>query len=32
MELLMQRALETGLESSILDSGAYRRYLEQRES
>lgn len=30
MELLMQRALETGLEASILDSGAYRRYLDQR--
>jgi hypothetical protein len=30
MELIMQRALERGLEATILDSGAYRRYAEQR--
>jgi MoxR-like ATPase len=30
MELLMQKALETGLETVILDSPAYRRYAEQR--
>jgi hypothetical protein len=26
MELLMQRALDTGLEAAILDSASYRRY------
>jgi MoxR-like ATPase len=31
MELLMQRALERGLETAILDSPAYRRHLERRE-
>jgi hypothetical protein len=31
MELLMQRALETGLEAAILDSPAYARYLEKRQ-
>jgi MoxR-like ATPase len=31
MELLMQRALEGGLEAAILDSPAYRRYSEQRQ-
>ena len=31
MELLMQRALERGLETTILDSPAYRRHLERRE-
>jgi MoxR-like ATPase len=30
MELLMQRALERGLEGTILDSPSYRRYAEQR--
>jgi AAA domain (dynein-related subfamily) len=30
MELLMQKALEGGLETTILDSAAYRRYAEQR--
>ena len=30
VELLAQRALERGLEAAILDSPAYRRYLEQR--
>jgi len=30
MELLMQRALEGGLEAVILDSAAYRRYAERR--
>lgn len=30
MELLMQRALEGGLEATILDSPAYRRYAERR--
>jgi MoxR-like ATPase len=30
MELLMQRALETGLEAAILDSPSYLRYGERR--
>ena len=30
MELLLQRALETGLEGAVLDSPAYQRYAEQR--
>jgi len=30
MELLMQRALEAGLEAAVFDSPAYRRYMEQR--
>ena len=30
MELLMQRALATGLEAAILDSPSYHRYAEQR--
>ena len=30
MELMMQRALETGLEAAILDSSAYRRYSDRR--
>ena len=30
MELLMQQALERGLEASILDSEAYQRYAERR--
>ncbi|MBX9794431.1 MAG: AAA family ATPase [Burkholderiaceae bacterium] len=30
MELLMQKALEAGLEAAILDSPAYLRYLERR--
>lgn len=32
MELLMQKALESGLEATILDSGPYRRYLDQRRA
>lgn len=31
MELLMQRALESGLEAAIFDSPAYRRYLALRQ-
>jgi hypothetical protein len=31
MELLMQRALERGLEGAILDSPVYARYSAQRE-
>ena len=30
MELLMQKALATGLELAVLDSPAYRRYTERR--
>ncbi len=30
MELLLQRALEQGLEATVLDSPAYARYSEQR--
>jgi MoxR-like ATPase len=30
MELLMQKALERGLEATIMDSPAYRRYAENR--
>jgi hypothetical protein len=30
MELLMQRALERGLETAILDSPAYQRHLDRR--
>lgn len=30
MELLMQKALQRGLETAVLDSAAYRRYAEQR--
>ena len=30
MELLMQKALDGGLEATILDSPAYRRYAERR--
>jgi MoxR-like ATPase len=30
MELLMQKALERGLEATIMDSPSYRRYAEQR--
>jgi len=30
MELLLQKALERGLEGTVLDSDAYRRYAEQR--
>jgi hypothetical protein len=30
MELLMRQALERGLETTILDSPAYRRYAERR--
>lgn len=32
MELLMQRALESGLETAILDSASYRRYAERRRA
>ena len=31
MELLLQRALESGLETTVLDSAAYQRYQRQRE-
>ncbi|MFN9505127.1 MAG: AAA family ATPase [Rubrivivax sp.] len=31
MELLMQRALERGLETTLLDSQAYQRYSERRQ-
>jgi hypothetical protein len=31
MELLLQKALEAGLEMVVLESAAYRRYTEQRE-
>ncbi len=30
MELLMQRALEGGLEATVIDSASYRRYSERR--
>ena len=30
MELLLQKALERGLEATVLDSPAYRRYAERR--
>jgi hypothetical protein len=30
MELLLQKALENGLEGAVLDSPAYRRYADQR--
>jgi len=30
MELIMQKALGSGLEAAILDSASYRRYAEQR--
>ncbi len=30
MELLMRQALESGLETTVLDSAAYRRYTERR--
>jgi hypothetical protein len=30
MELIMQKALGSGLEAAILDSASYRRYTEQR--
>jgi hypothetical protein len=29
MELIMQKALDSGLEAAILDSDSYRRYAEQ---
>jgi len=32
MELLMQRALERGLEAALYDSPVYRRYAEQRHA
>lgn len=32
MELLMQRALEGGLETAVLDSPAYHRYAERRRA
>jgi hypothetical protein len=31
MELLLQKALERGLEAAALDSPAYRRYRDQRQ-
>ena len=31
MELMMQKALERGLEGAILDSPAYARYTAQRQ-
>ena len=30
MELLLRQALDSGLELTVLDSPAYRRYAEQR--
>ncbi len=30
MELLLQKALERGLEVAVLDSPAYRRYADRR--
>jgi MoxR-like ATPase len=30
MELLLQRALEAGLEATVMDSASYRRYSDQR--
>jgi MoxR-like ATPase len=30
MELLMQKALESGLEATVMDSAAYKRYAERR--
>ncbi len=30
MELLLQKAMSSGLEAAVLDSAAYRRYTEQR--
>ncbi len=30
MELLLQRALQSGLETAVMDSAAYQRYAEQR--
>jgi hypothetical protein len=32
MELLMQRALERGLEAALFDSPVYRRYTERRRA
>ncbi len=32
MELLFERALESGLESAVFGSSAYRRYAEQRKT
>ena len=32
MELLFQKALETGLEATVMDSAAYRRYSAQRQA
>lgn len=32
MELLMRQALESGLETALLDSPAYRRYAERRRA
>ncbi len=32
MELLLQRALESGLENAVLDSPAYQRYSERRRA
>jgi hypothetical protein len=30
MELLLQKALQSGLEATVLDSAAYRRYVDRR--
>ncbi len=30
MELLLQKALQSGLETAVMDSAAYKRYAEQR--
>jgi hypothetical protein len=30
MELLMQKALEGGLEATVMDSASYRRYAQAR--
>jgi hypothetical protein len=32
MELLLQRALQQGLETTVLDSPAYQRYAAQRHA
>jgi len=32
MELLFQKALESGLEATVMDSAAYRRYSQRRET
>jgi hypothetical protein len=32
MELLLQRALQLGLETTVLDSPSYQRYAAQRHA